>query len=190
MASALDVAKYLIRLSYAGEEPDGLTHLRLQKLLYYAQGWHLALTGRPLFLSRIEAWDHGPVARDLYSVFTHYENAVIPLSEGDEPLTLATEEEVFLRVLWEEYKRYSASALRQMTHDERPWQEAFAKAGPRGLREHVAISEQDLKEFFTSLAESKAIPGLSPASAYRGVSQLERGNTRTHEEVFARLHQG
>jgi hypothetical protein len=39
---AMAVASFLIHLAVAEAEPDFLTHLRLQKLLYFAQGWSLA----------------------------------------------------------------------------------------------------------------------------------------------------
>jgi uncharacterized phage-associated protein len=55
MTTATNVARYLIRL--AGQDPEGepMTAMRLQKLLYYCQGWHLAWYGRPLFEDRVEA---------------------------------------------------------------------------------------------------------------------------------------
>src|SRR5688572_9971276 len=59
-ASALDVARYLIQLAAAEDEPEELSHLRLQKLLYYVQGWSLAQRGEAMFPDRIEAWAHGP----------------------------------------------------------------------------------------------------------------------------------
>ena len=46
--TAEDIAKYFLA---KGMESDGndLSNLKLQKLLYYAQGFHLALFDRPLF---------------------------------------------------------------------------------------------------------------------------------------------
>lgn len=65
MASAYEVAQHLIRLAEFEEEPDYLTHLRLQKLLYYVQAWSMAMRSRPMFPERIEAWGHGPVVPNL-----------------------------------------------------------------------------------------------------------------------------
>lgn len=39
---------------------------KLQKLLYYAQGWHLAVTDRRLFAEDLEAWAEGPVIRSVW----------------------------------------------------------------------------------------------------------------------------
>ena len=57
--TAKDVAEYF--LSRVDEDAgDSLSNLKIQKLAYYAQGYHLALHGTPLFNERIEAWQHGP----------------------------------------------------------------------------------------------------------------------------------
>ena len=40
--------------------------MKLQKLLYCVQGWHLARFGEPLFDAPIEAWRDGPVIRSVW----------------------------------------------------------------------------------------------------------------------------
>src|SRR4051794_29818552 len=63
--TADQVADYF--LAHVDEESgDNITHLKLQKLLYYAQGFHLAIQGEPLFAEPIEAWEHGPVVCRVY----------------------------------------------------------------------------------------------------------------------------
>jgi uncharacterized phage-associated protein len=42
---------------------DVISNLKLQKLLYYAQGFYLAIYGKALFEEDIVAWEHGPVVR-------------------------------------------------------------------------------------------------------------------------------
>lgn len=59
MSSARDVAAYLERLGVRDR-------LELQKLLYYAQAWHLAWEGVPLFPETIRAWDRGPVVGEVW----------------------------------------------------------------------------------------------------------------------------
>lgn len=66
--SAIDVAKYLLIL-VDREAGDAITQLKLQKLMYIAQGIHLALYDKPLLKEEIEAWQHGPVVRELYNEF-------------------------------------------------------------------------------------------------------------------------
>lgn len=55
MTTAEAVARHFIFLAAQMEEPTPLTHMQVQKLVYYAQGWSLAIDGRPMFPSVIEA---------------------------------------------------------------------------------------------------------------------------------------
>jgi uncharacterized phage-associated protein len=57
MMQASEIADYLIAFSH--EHGDPVSNLKLQKLLYYAQAWHLALHDEPLFNDRIEAYGDG-----------------------------------------------------------------------------------------------------------------------------------
>jgi len=59
-AGVLDVATYILG------KHGPMTHMKLQRLVYYSQAWHLAWDGVPLFPERIEAWANGPVVPVLY----------------------------------------------------------------------------------------------------------------------------
>src|SRR5271163_1555007 len=83
MSTAMKVALHLVNLANSGEEPDPLTHLRLQKLLYYAQGWYLGIFGRALFTNRIEAWRHGPVVPDVYKELKKHGGATIAATSNE-----------------------------------------------------------------------------------------------------------
>ena len=66
-ANLHDVCDYIIsRVCNAG---SSMNELKLQKLLYYAQAWHLAVFGSRLFDERFQAWVHGPVCRAIYDRF-------------------------------------------------------------------------------------------------------------------------
>src|SRR5438132_1543993 len=121
MMTALDIARYLLHLSNQEPEPELITHLRLQKLLYYCQGWWLAMRDEPLFPDRIEAWSHGPVVANLYPVFADYGDSAIAAHEGCDPATLNLDRRKFVESIWIQYRKHSASELRRMTHQEQPW---------------------------------------------------------------------
>jgi len=97
MPDVEDVAHYFLELEGdAGE----ISNLKLQKLVYYAQGFSLALRGQPLFDAAIEAWMHGPVVPGLYRRFRDYgSNPIPPSAEFDSSVLSADErhliEEVF-----------------------------------------------------------------------------------------------
>jgi uncharacterized phage-associated protein len=70
MVSPFEVANYFIWL--ANETGSFLSNLKLQKLVYYAQAWHLALEESPLFEEDFEAWIHGPVLPTLYQKYESF----------------------------------------------------------------------------------------------------------------------
>lgn len=148
MTTALQVARHLVQIACADEDP--LTHLRLQKLLYYVQGWSLAIRNRPMFADRIEAWVHGPVVPAVWQKFTKHGRQVILPDQERAAVGLTPGEQDFVARVWDAYKDFSAFRLRAMTHNEPPWKKAR-----RGLpSDHYSgeeITQQFLREYFSSL---------------------------------------
>jgi uncharacterized phage-associated protein len=62
---------------------DDMTHLKLQKLIYFAQAWHLANTGEPLFSEEMQAWTHGPVVPSVWHKYKQFQWESIPPTAGD-----------------------------------------------------------------------------------------------------------
>lgn len=62
MIAVVDIAEYIL------ERQGPMTTMKLQKLVYYSQAWHLAWDGEPLFEARIEAWANGPVVPELHAL--------------------------------------------------------------------------------------------------------------------------
>lgn len=136
MRNATDIANAFLMLSEP-EAGDVVTNLKLQKLLYYAQGFHLALYGRPFFSQEILAWEHGPVVREVYNTYRDYGST--PLSPTENNIELNTEEKDFIKQIWNIFGQFSAWRLRDMTHSEDPW-----KNTPRNQE----ITHSSLLEFF------------------------------------------
>ncbi len=82
MAHAEHVARYFLWLAANEPEEEPVTHMRLQKLLYYAQGWALASRGEGLFAGEIQAWRHGPVTPGVYATFKKYGGGTIGADEA------------------------------------------------------------------------------------------------------------
>jgi uncharacterized phage-associated protein len=150
MAKAIDIARYLILLAGAEDEPQRLTHLQLQKLLYYVQGWSLALRDRAAFQERIEAWAHGPVVVALWPQFTSYGRQPIPPSQGANK-GLAKDTRELVSAVWGSYKGHSAIGLREMTHKEQPWIKA-RKGLSEAQRGTEEITRESMKAFFSKIA--------------------------------------
>ena len=152
MATANDVATYLTHLAqHSGEEPDPLTHLRLQKLLYYVQGWSLALRGTPMFPDRIEAWANGPVVPTLFQGSKAHGANPVELAGELPDLDMTDEERTFVAEVWDEYKPFAALKLREMTHNEKPWVDAHQGYGPADLC-RAEIAPAVMHDFFAQLA--------------------------------------
>ena len=141
--NANEVADYLLHFSSGCG--DSLTNLKLQKLLYYAQGWHLALIDEPLFDEPIQAWVHGPAVRAVYNRFKGYGNNSIPCPSV-EP-ALPDEVKAHLKDVLNAYGHLSAWQLERLTHEEEPW--VNARAGlPDDQPSQAEISVDDMKRFF------------------------------------------
>ena len=121
--TALAAADYLIDLvDY--DSGDSITNLKLQKLLYYAQGFHVAMcNGAPLFSESVLAWKHGPVVNRVYK---HYRDCswhpIDPKSEFHAD-AYAPEDRELLETVYSTYGQFSATKLESMTHEESPWLE-------------------------------------------------------------------
>ena len=74
---AYDIALYFLFRARELEAGEVISNLKMQKLLYYAQGHFSALYDEPLFEERIEAWRYGPVVKNVYDRFAKYTNLAI-----------------------------------------------------------------------------------------------------------------
>lgn len=147
--TANQVADYI--LSCANEAEELITNLKVQKLLYYAQGYYLAIHHNLLFDDEIQAWIHGPVIPNIYhrykdSRWRPIDTEVIP--PKIEP-TIAE----FLDLIIETFLPIDAYKLELMTHNEPPW--IIARRGlPKDAICRNAISTGDMRAYFGSLMAS------------------------------------
>lgn len=121
--SASQIGNFLLAIT----DPDDndMSNLKLQKLCYYAQGLCTAMRGAPLIAEQMEAWDHGPVIPALYHEKKSSRAAPLPIPENFDFAQIDASDRKALTDLYEFYGQYSAWRLRDMTHDEKPWLEAY-----------------------------------------------------------------
>jgi len=126
MANIVNVAKYLLTLG-AGSN-NKITPLKLQKLLYYCEGWTIAITDKELFpRENFQAWVHGPVNVRTYHAFNTSYGMFDPIdTPRSAPLdaSATVEQKAIIDRVFEVYNQYSGSQLEMMTHAEKPWIEA------------------------------------------------------------------
>jgi len=141
------VANYFIGL--ANETGSFISNLKLQKLVYYAQAWYLALYNTPLFEEDFEAWVHGPVIPELYQKYKKF--GWHPIEEEVTPY-LPPKIISFLEEVAQEYFACDAYELEQMTHIEAPWNQARVNLSPDEPSNQV-ICKEWLKEYYGAKAE-------------------------------------
>ncbi|MEJ1391694.1 MAG: DUF4065 domain-containing protein [Candidatus Sedimenticola sp. (ex Thyasira tokunagai)] len=143
--SCHSIANYFLSL-VKEDEGDLLSNLKLQKLVYYAQGFSLAMNDKPLFEEPIKAWQHGPVCAELYHEFKEYGGGAIPPVQVD----LSAYDDDTQELLNEVNKifgQFSAWKLRNLTHEEPTWLNAYEKPDD-------TITQKAMKDYFkTQLTE-------------------------------------
>ena len=162
MYSALAVANKF--LDFAARDNVRLSPMKLQKLVFLAHGWHLAINKRPLVREEIEAWQWGPVISDLYhelkefgresvtgritdlGILEHdevdlYDAEVYEIPEDD------TQTVNFLEEVWDVYKEFTGYQLSNWLHIEgSPWYQVWNQEGGVGL--HEIISDDIIQEYY------------------------------------------
>jgi uncharacterized phage-associated protein len=151
MNTCFDVAAYFLKR----QDPDAgdlVSNLKLQKLVYYAQGFHLAMESSPLFNERIEAWEHGPVCVLLYEEYKQYGSDAIPAPDTDAYDIFSDATRKVLEMVYNYYGQFSAWMLRNLTHEDIPWLNAYRK------RNNHEITHEAMKTYFkTQLVDDEDI---------------------------------
>lgn len=145
--TALNIAKWFINATDR-ESGDAITHLKVQKLLYYAQGWALAYFRKLLFSEDMQAWAHGPVVLSVWEQYRDFGFHAIPEQKVTRKVTGDASD--LLDSVNERYGIYSAKRLEKMTHAEQPWMTARGSLSPEARCSQI-IPKCDMKAFFDTL---------------------------------------
>jgi uncharacterized phage-associated protein len=144
MATAPDIAKFIIGQFQSNGTP--INNLKLQKLLYYSQAWHLALKDSPLFNERIEAWIHGPVIPPVFQEYKSFRWS--PIVIEDVSIQFAQKAQAHVEEVLAQYGRFSSWDLERMTHNEDPWK--IARGGlPPDISCTNLITHDSMKKFYS-----------------------------------------
>lgn len=140
--SALDIAHKIVIHQTDLEKGETVTNLKLQKLLYYVQGFHLAFFDTPLFEENLEAWAYGPVVPEIYRTFKDNGRMAIDIQpDAVKIVSLEEEQEEMFSQVMHEYGKFSAIRLMEMTHLEKPWVDAYNA-------DNKTINLETMKEYF------------------------------------------
>lgn len=148
MVAPVAIANWFVNNLSDHESGEVVTHLQVQKLLYFAQAWHMMALGRPLFDEEMQAWPHGPVVPSVWHEFKRYGWQPIEpggLSDGIDHDSLAV-----LKQVLDAYGSFAAKKLEAMTHAERPW---IVARGNRASEERCedVISKESILEYYKEI---------------------------------------
>jgi uncharacterized phage-associated protein len=144
---ALQAAKYLVELAHKDGISD-LTPLKLQKILYYVEGWLLGndIVHDELFFETPHAWKYGPVYRPVYDRFSHTTTNIDKNSLQDVDAIDDRKLKQSIKAVWNVYKGKTARELVDLTHETTPYVVAYENS----LDD--SISKSDMREYFRNLA--------------------------------------
>lgn len=150
------IANRILDIRQEAGEP--LSIMQLIKLVYIADGWALALLGKPLVNEDPEAWRYGPVFRSVYNAFSglgsrpiegraYVRGTQIPLSEE-----LSDDEEKIVRMVVNSYGKLSAFTLSNLTHQAgTPWSKAYEEGA------FTDLDLDEIKRHFESLKAKRLV---------------------------------
>jgi uncharacterized phage-associated protein len=149
--SATAVANCLVELAEScGEHP---IPMKIHKMIYFAHGWHLAITGKPLIREQIVALYCGPAVASICKQFGTYGNEPIKSKVEAEDAVSDDFTKEFLKKMWDEYGFFSAYQLANLTHQEgTPWDIAFAQPSKNGQK---LIDDELLMIYFQRMAKEE-----------------------------------
>lgn len=138
------------------EAGHSLSVLKLQKLLYYVEAWHLAFFNIPVFEEDFQAWVHGPVNSSVFAHFKYAKNKFMysDINMGDVEITnfetIPAALNSHIENVLETYAKYSGAQLEELTHNERPWVEARIGLKPYEASKNP-ISKDLMRDYYRSL---------------------------------------
>lgn len=135
--TALQLAEYTIRRATSSDVP--ITNLKLQKTLYYLQGYSLRALNDPAFNEAIRHWQYGPVVPTVY--FAYSANGAEPLCVNDTidvPALTKAESRLYDKVI-DKCLSMSARDLVSKTHQEDPWKQT---------KDRDTIPQEEIRKFF------------------------------------------
>lgn len=163
----LDIASIFVQL--ANSLPNHhIDNLKLNKLCYYAQGWHLARLHEPLFREEIQAWEYGPLIPEVYYTYRVCGGDPIkePATEFDED-NLTREDASLITDVYIRYGKYTSAALIDLTHQPgSPWKQVYEP------RKNKIIGVDLIRDYFLNNDEAQGTEyNFSPELIADGISE-------------------
>ena len=117
------------------------------KRLHPKQKGTMARELEKMFSEQIEAWQHGPVVPEIYREYSNRGSSDIPPPKEFDSLIFSKADISLINDVYDHYAQFSAWKLRNMTHEESPWVNAYKNDTCK------TITIEALREFFSQEIE-------------------------------------
>ncbi|SDR86601.1 Uncharacterized phage-associated protein [Mucilaginibacter mallensis] len=141
------------------DEGDPVTQMKLQKMVYFANGYNLAKRDQKLIEEDFQAWKFGPVVPTIYNDYQLYGNMAISNfdksrsiygSLGFDESSLGEDAKDAINYTWKATAHLSAADLSKWTHKEDgPWAKVYNQLEPS-----IKIDDNDIKAYFKNFLYS------------------------------------
>ena len=129
---------------------EDITHLALQKMLYYVQAFYQVFFNSYIFDNDCEAWIHGPVYSEIIKKYSGYDvtqhNDILATFE------FTPEEKAIMDNVALNFGCYSGKILEQFTHSELPWIETRKGLSDTEIENRI-ITKKLIAEYFKNVKE-------------------------------------
>lgn len=154
MYNILTLADYVI--DHVAGNGVSISHLKLQKLLYYLKVWSL-VADQPLMKAGFNKWKYGPVNSTVYRHYkVHGSQQLQPTKPGNNPFKSA-KDKVLVDFILDSYCPYDALTLSTFTHRELPW---------LMTEESGKISDETIIDYYSELEFAKNFPLSEESDIY------------------------
>ncbi|MEM9452477.1 MAG: type II toxin-antitoxin system antitoxin SocA domain-containing protein [Cyanobacteria bacterium P01_E01_bin.6] len=176
MKTSLGVANRILEILMSNGI-DTITHLKLQKLLYYVQAWSLVFVDKKIFDEDIEAWIHGPVIPKVYHFYKEY--GYFNISQSRHQTHLTASEFYIVQLVCDLYGHLSPRYLEELTHSEFPWIKARRGLSPN-QKSNRRISSVDMRKYYLSFIEQVDPPKISSDAVLKSKDKKFTPNRSTN----------
>lgn len=153
------------------EKCEDMTHLALQKALYYVQGFYFAFNNTFLFKEDCQAWVHGPVFRKIYDDYKGSGFEYLKAFGSDSYSKLTTDEKQIVDSVIKNVCCYSGKTLESFTHSEMPWI-AARKGLLANQNSEEVIPKKLIGDYFVAVKENYKMIG--PADIWKYTEEMFR----------------
>ncbi|WP_053954657.1 Panacea domain-containing protein, partial [Inediibacterium massiliense] len=162
--NSIDVATYFLN-KVDIEAGDLISHLKLQKLVYYAQAWMMAFLNKIIIKEDFQAWVHGPVIPEMYNNYKKFGANPIPKVNILDENIFNEDEKLILNGIWNVYGKYNAKYLEALTHMEDPWRDARGNCQEDERCTNV-IEKENIKTYYSSIKDQFTIKDMDELNTY------------------------